>query len=127
MHADKSVLVVDVKPTDQIAEALAWPGQLFEAHGWQHEIWSGADPAVLVNVRFLADYRRPGLLPDELVDEVLAAVRPGDTIGAVISRMAGPHRPGEVKAAILRLLWQHRLATDLHGRLDADSDLKVAA
>lgn len=131
VRADQSVQVVNVKPASrladpQIAEALAWPGRLFEAHGWQHEIWNGADPALLANLRFLAGYRRPGLLSDELVDEVLAAVRPGDTIGAVISRMAGPRRPGEVKAAILRLLWLQRLATDLH-RLDADNDLEVAA
>lgn len=132
VRADESVRVVNVKPASrladpEIAEALAWPGRLFQAHGWQHEIWSRADPVLLVNVRFLAGYRRPGLLPGELLDEVLGAVRPGDTICAVVSRMAGPHRPGEVKAAVLRLLWQQRLATDLHGRLDAGSGLRVAA
>jgi hypothetical protein len=41
--------------------------------------------------------------------------------------MSGTRRPGEVKAAVLRLLWQQRLATDLHGRLDVGSALEVAA
>src|SRR6266581_7243202 len=64
VHADKSVRVVNVKSAGkladpQIAEALAWLGDLFEAHGWQHEIWTGADPVLLANVRFLAGYRRP--------------------------------------------------------------------
>jgi hypothetical protein len=132
VHADKSVQVVNVKPAGRlaeprIAEALAWPGGLFEAHGWQHEIWTGADPAVLANLRFLAGYRRPGLLPEGLLDEILAAVRTGDTIAAVIARMAAVHRPGEVKAAVLRLLWQQRLTADLHGHLDTDSALEVAA
>jgi hypothetical protein len=132
VHADRSVQVVNVKPASRladplIAEALAWPGGLFEAHGWQHEVWSGADPVVLSNLRFLAGYRRPGLLPEDLLDEVLAVVRPRDTIGAVISRIAGNRRPGDIKAAVLRLLWLQRLATDLDGRLDADSELKVAA
>jgi hypothetical protein len=132
VHADKSVRVVNVKPAERladprIAEALAWPGRLFQAHGWEHEIWSGADPALLANLRFLAGYRRPGLLPDNLLDEVLAKVRPADTIGGVIGRVSGAHGPGEVKAAVLRLLWQQRLATDLHGRLDADSALEVTA
>lgn len=131
-HADKSVRVVNVKPASKlaeprIAEALSWPGRLIEGHGWQYEIWSGADPVLLTNLRFLAGYRRPGLLPGDLLDDVLAAVRPGDTIGGVISRMSGTRRPGDVKAAVLRLLWQQRLAADLHGRLDAGSALEVAA
>jgi len=132
VHADKSVRVVNVKPAGKLAEprtaeALAWPGRLIEGHGWHYEIWSGADPLLLANLRFLAGYRRPALLPEELLDEVLAAVRPGDTIGGVTSRVAGARSPGEVKAAVLRLLWQQRLATDLHSRLDADSELEVTA
>jgi hypothetical protein len=132
VHADKSVTVVNVKPAGkladpQTAEALAWPGRLIEDHGWQYELWSGADPVLLANLRFLAGYRRPGLLPEELLDEVLATVRPGDTIGGVTGRVAGARTPGEVKAAVLRLLWQQRLATDLHSHLDADSALEVTA
>jgi hypothetical protein len=131
-HADKSVRVVNVKPAGrladpQTAEALAWPGQLIEEHGWQYEVWSGADPVLLANLRFLAGCRRPGLLPEDLLDEVLAAVRPGDTIGGVTGRVAGARTPGEVKAAVLRLLWQQRLAADLHSHLDADSALEVTA
>jgi hypothetical protein len=54
--------VVNVKPAAKLAkprtaEALAWPGQLIEGHGWQYEIWSGADPVLLANLRFLAGYR----------------------------------------------------------------------
>lgn len=132
VHADKSVHVVNVKPAERladprVAEALAWPGRLFRWHGWEHEIWSGSDPVLLANLRFLAGYRRPGLLPEELLDEVLAAVRPGDTIGGVTGRVSGARTPGEVKAAVLRLLWQQRLATDLHGHLDEDSALEVTA
>lgn len=60
-----AVRVVNVKPADrlqdpEIAEALEWPGELFEGHGWEYELWSGADRALLENVRFLAAYRRPG-------------------------------------------------------------------
>jgi hypothetical protein len=130
VHADSSVRVVNVKPAGRladprIAEALAWPGRLFQAYGWEHEIWSGADPVLLANLRFLAGYRRPGLLPEELLDEVLSAVRPGDTIGGVTGRMSGTRWPGDVKPAVLRLLWLQRLATDLHGRLGSDSTLEV--
>jgi hypothetical protein len=111
-HADGSVLVVNVKPAGKlaeprIAEALAWPGRLIEGHGWQYEIWSGANPVLLANLRFLAGYRRPGLLPEGLMEDALATVRPGDTIGSVISRTPRIRRPGEVKAAVLRLLWHN--------------------
>src|SRR5712691_7766994 len=58
VRADQAVVVVNVKPAARlaepaVAEALAWPGDLFEARGWGYEIWSGADPVVLANVRFL--------------------------------------------------------------------------
>ena len=42
----------------RIAEALAWPGRLIKDHGWQYEIWSGADPVLLASLRFLAGYRK---------------------------------------------------------------------
>jgi hypothetical protein len=69
LHAGQTVRVVNVKPAARladpaIAEALAWPGELFEARGWGHEIWTGAEPVFLANVRFLAGYRRPGMPPD---------------------------------------------------------------
>ena len=40
-----AVRVVNVKPADRladpkIAEALAWPGELFRAHGWDYQAWS---------------------------------------------------------------------------------------
>jgi hypothetical protein len=65
VHADESVQVVKVKPASRLAaprtrEALAWPGRLFQARGWGHEVWSGADPVLLANLRFLAGaVRRP--------------------------------------------------------------------
>lgn len=126
------VRVVNVKPASRlgdpaIAEALAWPGQLIEAHGWEYEIWSGSDPLFLANLRFLAGYRRPGLLAGDLLEAVFTAVAPGDTIGAVTGRLAASGCRGEVKAAVLRLLWQQRLVTDLHRPLDAGSPLEVAA
>ncbi|PWI16510.1 hypothetical protein DI272_21810 [Streptomyces sp. Act143] len=61
--AGGNVRVINVKPADrlldpEIAAARAWPGDLVEGHGWQYEIWSGADPVLPANVRFLAVYRR---------------------------------------------------------------------
>lgn len=132
LHADATVRVVNVKPASRladprVAEALAWPGELFGQRGWAYEVWSGDDPLYLRNVRYLAGYRRPGLVPGSLLDGVLAAVRPGDTIGGVAGRMPAGAAPGGVRAAVLRLLWEQRLTTDLHRVLDAGSVLAVAA
>ncbi|MFF3286926.1 hypothetical protein [Streptomyces sp. NPDC003023] len=65
--------MVKVKPADRlqdpkIAEAPAWPGALVEQHGWEYEVWSGADRVLLENVRFLAAYRRPCVVPEAAVE-----------------------------------------------------------
>jgi hypothetical protein len=62
VRADQQVQVVNVKPAARladpvVAEALGWPDELFEGRGWGHEIWTGADPVLLANVRFLAEER----------------------------------------------------------------------
>ena len=130
VHADQTVRVVNVKPAERladpaVAEALAWPGELFEARGWGHEIWTGADPVLLANVRFLAGYRRPGMPPDAVAGAVLDLVRAGDCLGGLLDRLEhGWPRP-LAKAALLRLLWQRRVSTDLSGPLDAGSVLEV--
>lgn len=70
------VCVVNVKPADQlavprVADALAWAGEVFAARGWRHEVWSGADPVLLANVRFLAGYRYPGRVDADLVAAIV--------------------------------------------------------
>jgi hypothetical protein len=99
VRADQSAQLVNVKPgrllaDPKVAEALAWPGQLAVAHGWAYEIWSGDNPVYLANLRFLAGYRRPWLVPDGLAGEVLAAVRPGDTVATLTGALARITLPG---------------------------------
>jgi hypothetical protein len=94
LHAGQTVRVVNVKPAARladpaIAEALAWPGELFEARGWGHEIWTGAEPVFLANVRFLAGYRRPGMPPDAVTDATRDEIRPGECLGGLLDRLEG--------------------------------------
>jgi hypothetical protein len=129
--ADESALLVNVKPAARLADpvvagVLEWPGRLAREHGWDYEVWSGDDPVFLANVRFLAGYRRPWLLPAGLADAVLAAFRPGDTFAALAGRGGLGCAAGSVRAAVLRLLWERRLVTDLYRRLDGDSVLEAA-
>lgn len=130
VSADHQVRVVNVKPVEQlsdaaIAEALAWPAELIETHGWSHEVWSGDDPVLLANVRFLAGQRRDGLLDQAVLQEVFDAAEDGITIRDLLGRLAGAVEPWLAKPAVLRLLWQNRLCTDLHRRLDGGSVLGV--
>ncbi|MFJ6141770.1 TnsA-like heteromeric transposase endonuclease subunit [Kitasatospora sp. NPDC092286] len=126
------VRMVNVKPADRladpvIADALAWPGELFRQHGWEYEIWSGADRVVLENVRFLAAYRRPGVVPEADVERAWEVVQDGDAL-AVAERRLASGRPGhEVRPPILALVWQGRLTTDLSRSLSGDWVLRRSA
>lgn len=126
------VAVVNVKPArrladPKIAEALAWPGGLFTGHGWRYEVWSGCEPVVLENVRFLAGYRRPGIVDEDLVGRAWQEVRDGETLGEVERRLAGDAPGWTVRPALLALLWRHRLTTDLSRPLSGDAILRRQA
>jgi hypothetical protein len=130
VRADRTVQVVNVKPAARladpaVADALAWPGPLFEARGWDHEIWTGASPVLLENVRFLAGYRRPGIPPDDVASAILGEVCPGERLGGLLDRLERAWPRSAAKAAVLRLLWQRKVSTDLSRPLDAGSALEV--
>lgn len=124
--------VVNVKPAcrlqdPKIAEALAWPGELFRQHGWDYEIWSGADRVVLENVRFLAGYRRPGVVPEAEVEQAWQQVVEGEQLALTERRLAGSRRPEEARPALMALLWSGRLTTDLSRLLSGESVLRRCA
>lgn len=126
------VLVVNVKPADLLAnpkikKALAWPGDLVERHGWGYEIWSGVDPVLLENVRFLAAYRRPGVVPAAEIERAWESVRDGDQLAAAERRLAAGREVHEVRPPIMALLWAGRLTTDLTRPLSGDWVLRRSA
>jgi TnsA-like endonuclease N terminal len=127
---DGGVRVVNVKPADQmevpkVAEALAWAGEVFAARGWQHEIWSGAEPVFLANVRFLAGYRFADRVDAALADAVARHAPPGATIG----ELERGWREGAVDARppVLHLLWRGVLRADLMAPLSSETRLERAA
>ncbi|KAB1141158.1 TnsA-like heteromeric transposase endonuclease subunit [Streptomyces luteolifulvus] len=111
----------------KVSEALAWPGELVERCGWEYEVWSGADPVVLANVRFLAAYRRPGVVPEEDVRAAWQSVRDGDELAVAERRLAGGRPAHEVRPALMALLWSGRLVTDLSRPISGDSVLRRCA
>lgn len=123
------VTVVNVKPASrladtQVAEALAWPDALFTAHGWRYEVWSGCDAVLLENIRFLAGYRRPGIIAEPVLQQAWQQVRDGEPLGVAERRLAGDAPGWTVRPALLALLWRHRLATELSRPLSYASVLR---
>lgn len=63
VHADGLVTVVDVKAPSRMRDPKViaqfdWTRRVCSRRGWVYETWSGAEQAVVENVRFLAGYRR---------------------------------------------------------------------
>lgn len=130
-HRSGACTVVNVKPARRLNDAkvaatLAWAGEAVEAKGWVAEVWTGCDPLVLANVRFLAGYRRGWLFDHAQVEAAQAAIVDGDTIGGLERRLwtAGVVEP---RPLVLHLLWTGRAQVDLASRLETDTAIAGAA
>lgn len=126
-----TVRMVNVKPTarledPKVSEALAWPGELVKRHGWEYEIWSGADRVLLENVRFLAGYRS-GAVSEDQVERAWREVVDGEEMAIAERRLAGDRPVEEARPALMALLWSGRLATDLSRPLSGESVLRRCA
>lgn len=131
-HADGGVTVVDVKPEWQldkpaVAEQFAWVRALCAEQGLGFEVWSGADPVLVENVRFLAGYRRPGLVAADLVPVVLRACVSAVMLRDLERELAAPDRCGLIRPVVLHLLWTGALVADLSRRLGADALVTAVA
>lgn len=132
-RADESVLMVNVKPVDRlkdprVGDALAWAGRVFASRGWEHEIWSGADPQVLANVRFLAGYRRAAVL--DTADLTTAGALFGSDAPITVASAEATLRHsgvGEPRPLVMHLLWSGALRADLARPLTADTELEVVS
>lgn len=130
-HRSGTCCVVNVKPASRLADpkvaaSLAWVGEAVTARGWAAEVWSGCDPLLLANVRFLAGYRRGWLFDPVLVQAAEAAICWAGTIGDVESVLAAS---GVVdpRPLVLHLLWAGRARADLTGPLGGDTPIAAAA
>ncbi|MEJ7783945.1 MAG: TnsA-like heteromeric transposase endonuclease subunit [Solirubrobacteraceae bacterium] len=130
-RVDGSVAVVNVKPADRlkrppVAEALSWAGEVFAGRGWEHEVWSAADPMMLANVRFLAGYRRSALLNPDSIAVAVSLTRAGQTIAdAEATLRAGGMR--EPRPVVLHLVWSGVLRVDLTRPVTSETELAVSA
>lgn len=127
---DGSFVVVDVKPADmlthpKVSAVFAWTSRVCASQQWRYEVWTGADPIVLANVRQIAAGRRDDFVDTACVAAVRSAVRPGMTFGELESAARRPR--WAVRRAMLLLLWRQELRTDLTRSLNSDSIIEAAA
>lgn len=111
IDADGLVTVVNVKPPEQVdepkvAEALGWAAATFAGRGWRHEVWSGASPVLLGNVRFLAGYRRGDRVDAQAVTAIKREVGGMVRIGAVEAALADRFAVEVCRPALLHLVWR---------------------
>lgn len=130
VHADGSACVVDVKPAEKLSrpkvrDSLAWSRRVLEHHGWEYRVQSEPDPTLLVNVQFLAGYRRRFQFLDTEVDAAAAELHTPLTLGEAV-RAVTPitGNPRFARSLVLHLLWTRRLLTDLTHPLSTTSILE---
>jgi hypothetical protein len=125
-HRDGRVTVVDVKPARRLVDPTVravfdWTAELAALRGWGFEAWSGADPVLLANIRFLAGYRRAFTINPNLCAALLDLVDRRVSVGAVERAARTLGEPYQVRPALLHLLWSRQLASDLSIPLSAAS------
>lgn len=111
--------VVDVKPArlldkPEVAEILGWTATVMAHRGWRYEVWTGDEPRLVENLRFLAQGRRPRV-DEEALQLLRESGQVGSSLGSVLGEAA--RRDGTTKmafrAALLRLLWLQEWVVDL--------------
>ncbi|MDT4995499.1 MAG: hypothetical protein QOH97_5391 [Actinoplanes sp.] len=131
VNATGLVTVVDVKPASRLAlpkvrEVFDWTGLLCALRGWSFEVWSGADTRLLANVAFLAGFRRPSVVCEDLIGAVLAVTAQPVTVGEVERALASQAPMELVRPVVCHLLWCGRLTADMSRPIDRDTELTVA-
>lgn len=126
------ITVVNVKPASRlvnpkVAATLAWAEVALASRGWRHEVWTGAPPAVLANVRFLAGYRRRDRFEGEILVAVLEAVADGGSIGGAEACCSSVGSPAAVRPALLHLVWTGALRADVTRVLSGETLLERAS
>ncbi len=115
---DAPARLVDVKPPKEADKPDV--KRVFDATreacgiaGWDYEVVTGHDPTLLANVEWLASYRRPPALLNDLAPVIVEAA----SVGRSIEDLAGVFRQGIhealVRPVVMHLIWKQVLTTDL--------------
>lgn len=129
VHDDGRATLVDVKPTRlldrrPVCAQFDWTRKLCRDKGWDYEIFSGADPVVLRNIRALALGRRPGRIDQSVLERARRTVGDGaSTVGDVLAYMPDTCDEASWRVALAACLWSGHARIDLRVALTAHSVL----
>lgn len=130
-RTDGSFRVINVKTEDhlgdpKVGETLEWASMMFASRGWAHEIWTGASPELVRNVRFLAGYRRDWLFEGELLTaDELERVN-GLSITEAERVLVSSRPEGRCRPVLLNALWKGRLLADLNHLLSSETRVEAS-
>jgi TnsA endonuclease N terminal len=129
LNTSEGPVVVAVKPRDQLdkpknIDTFAWVRGAIEAMGWRFEIASEPAPVLMENVRFLAGYRRSRYVSADALSELRNLNLHSESFGDVLRQVR--HTPPPLaRAALLHMLWDHEISTDLNSVLTDQSILRA--
>ncbi|MGH7920424.1 MAG: TnsA-like heteromeric transposase endonuclease subunit, partial [Candidatus Dormibacteraceae bacterium] len=121
--------LVDVRSSERVeknAEQFALSRRACDEVGWQYELFTGLDPEVSCNLRWLAGYRHDRSAPrDDTVEVIVGCFNTRIPLDEGIRR-ARAHlslSTEVITANVLHLIWRQRLTIDLHRPLTKASDV----
>lgn len=119
--------IVNVKPADRLADpkiaaALQWAHSVMGEAGFTTEVWSGADPVFLTNVRWVAGYRNPDLIDQGAVAAACEIVRNPTVWRDAERALAGI--AATPRAILLHAVWRNLMKCDLEQPLSMETMLR---
>ncbi len=131
-YADGSAVVLDVKgalatSTEKNRKVFGRTAEALAELGMGYRIATEPDPVLMSNVRWLAGYRRPQHLTDEVRLHIADAAETG-TVKAVTTRAARSAGLPEavIRPVLFHLMWHRLLVADLGRLIDNDTVLTLA-
>ncbi len=123
-------VVVDVKPIEfqsepKVAAVLNWTSRACAARGWRYEVWSGADPLLLANIRHLGRARRSWMNTPAAV-QVTSDFDPSGKTWRVVREELQAAGVDSADWCISAMLWRGMWTTDLSSPLGVESVLSMA-
>lgn len=126
-HQD--VHIINVKPATRLndqktKDALMWANKVITAHGFTHEVWTGADRIYSRNHKFLSAYRHSRRLPIDAAHTAHQLVRGAATLGEAFTQVASVYGH-QARPIVFHLMWRNIIQVNLNEPLTDNTPVEV--